>query len=237
MDVQSRFLALALVLFGALSAGSSPAAYAADDEYNFNWLDPDKKIYVLQNRKYLKSKKVLLSALGGFGMSNPYRDVKNADVRLGYYFHEDWGIEAFGQFYSNSSNATMDALKIISSTSLPIVREIQSNVGLLFQWSPWYSKINVFNSILYFDWYFSAGIGSMRTQLDINRNVNNAPDLVTENLTPILVGTGHQFHVSQNFVVRLDFMGAFYSAKLLGTSGDSRWYSNYTFNIGAGFRL
>jgi hypothetical protein len=90
---------------------------------------------------------------------------------------------------------------------------------------------------LYFDWYFSAGVASMRTQLDVNRNVNNAPSLVTENLVPIMLGTGHQFHLSQSFVVRLDFMGAFYSAKLLGTSGDSRWYSNYTFNIGAGLRL
>src|SRR3954465_6960282 len=37
----------------------------ADDEYSFNWLDPDKKIYVLQNRRYLKAERAELSVLVG----------------------------------------------------------------------------------------------------------------------------------------------------------------------------
>ena len=39
------------------------AQAADDDEYNFSWLDPDKKIYVLQNRKYRKAGRVMFSGM------------------------------------------------------------------------------------------------------------------------------------------------------------------------------
>ena len=47
---------------GLSGAERAPAASGdgsnSDDEYNFNWLDPEKKIYVLQNRKYLKANRL-----------------------------------------------------------------------------------------------------------------------------------------------------------------------------------
>ena len=49
-------------------------------EYDFSWLDPDKKIYVIQNRKYLKAKRALVSVLGGLGLSNPYRTTYNVSA-------------------------------------------------------------------------------------------------------------------------------------------------------------
>ena len=38
---------------GLARADASPNS--SDEEYNFKWLDPDKKVYVLQNRKYRKA--------------------------------------------------------------------------------------------------------------------------------------------------------------------------------------
>jgi len=49
----------------ARSSDSRSKGSSDDDEYNFNWLDPEKKIYVLQNRKFLKGGHVLLSVTGG----------------------------------------------------------------------------------------------------------------------------------------------------------------------------
>src|SRR4051794_4020142 len=43
-------------------------------DYNFSWLDPDKKVYVLQNRKFLKAKHFIFSVTGGLAPS-PFRNV------------------------------------------------------------------------------------------------------------------------------------------------------------------
>src|SRR5262245_41017208 len=96
-----------------------PTAAKAADEYNFSWLDPDKKIYVLQNRRYLKGNRPLLSAMIGTGFSNPYRTVFTIDPRLAYYMNETWGVEVMYQIGTNKVNGTADALKQSSPNSPP----------------------------------------------------------------------------------------------------------------------
>lgn len=217
------------------SAANSPAS--SEDEYNFSWLDPEKKIYVLQNRKYRKAGHAMMSILGGTGFSNSYRSTLNYDGRLAYYFFEYLGVEAFYVGTLNSENSTFKALKTAAPTTLPSVREIRGQYGLLAHWSPWYAKINVFNKILYFDWYFSGGVGAINAALDKRTDSAKAADYVNENLFGIFLGTGHQFHLSQNWSVRLDFMSTIYNAKILYTQEDKAWFSNYGFDVGIGFRL
>ena len=213
-------------------ADEADAAERESGEYNFNWLDPDKKIYVLQNRRYLKAGKILVSADLGVGISNPYRQSFVIDPRITYYFSESLGIELFYTTFTNSANSTIDAISAATPGLVPVIREIKSQYGGMIQWVPWYAKINVFNQILYFDWYFSGGLGQLTTNL-----IDPAKGNSTENLFAGFLGTGHQYHVTESFVVRLDFTGAFYNAPIGGSSGGKTWFSNYTFGIGAGFRL
>ncbi|MEK6704889.1 MAG: hypothetical protein AABZ06_03800, partial [Bdellovibrionota bacterium] len=144
---------LALLWLTMLTAAWSEAAESSagdlGGEYNFTWLDPDKKIYVLQNRRYTKANKLFVSAMVGPGFSNPYRSSYNLDPRIAYYFSEALGFEAFYGLTSNSGNNTFDALQRASPNTWPLVREIRSQYGLLVHWVPWYAKINVFNKILY----------------------------------------------------------------------------------------
>jgi outer membrane beta-barrel protein len=209
----------------------------SDDEYNFNWLDPEKKIYVLQNRRYLKANRVMLSGMVGPGFSNPYRTSYNFDPRVTYYFNESWGIEGFYTFTTNSENNTYEALKQAAPNTLPVVREVRSQYGAVVQWVPWYAKINVFNKILYFDWYFTGGAGNVHAALDQRAHANDAPTYVNQDLFSFYAGTGHLYHLSDNLLVRLDFTSAVYRAPVFGTTGDSSWYSNLNFGIGLGFRL
>ena len=101
-----NFKCLGVLLVCFVLQGFSVPAIAAEEsqkgEYNFNWLDPDKKIYVLQNRKYLKTNRVLFSGMTGVGTSNAYRKVYNFDFRMAYSFSEEFGIEGFFQFSKNS---------------------------------------------------------------------------------------------------------------------------------------
>ncbi|MGE0616216.1 MAG: outer membrane beta-barrel domain-containing protein [Bacteriovoracia bacterium] len=210
-----------------------------DDTYDFSWLDPDKRIYVLQNRKFRKANHALFTLMTGIGTSNPYRNTYNLEPRVAYYLSESLGIEVFGTFTSNVQNNTYNALSRNTSTTsaLPVIREIRSQYGLLAHWSPWYAKINVFNTVLYFDWYFSAGLGSLNSYLDTNTLVGAPSNFIQQSLFAFMVGTGHQYHLNQKWIVRLDFMGALYTAPLFGNAGNSSLFSNYNFNFGIGVKL
>ena len=215
----------------------APDTIGSREEYSFKWLDPDKKIYVLQNRKYIKANHLMLSALIGPGISNSYRDTAGLSFRGAYYFTEWLGLEGFYTAGFNSENKTFEALKQTAPTALPIVREIRGETGVLLQYVSWYAKINVFNSILYFDWYFSGGVGTLRTALDTRLNSASPATYTEENLTSYFLGTGQMFHLSQLFTVRLDLTSAFYRAPILGNTGASTWFSNYLFGFGLGLKL
>ena len=64
-------LYLLLAIMGCVDMHSAFAA--VDDDYNFSWLDPDKKIYVLQNRKFRKANAAQLFLMGGMGLGETYR--------------------------------------------------------------------------------------------------------------------------------------------------------------------
>lgn len=224
-------------------ADRAPAAAAKDsveeaDEYSFSWLDPDKQIYVLQNRKYTKTGRPMISVLGGVGLSSAYRNTLSVSPRLAFYFLESLGIEGFFSMTRNSASNTFKELEIVSaSLAIPAVREFRSQFGGLIHWVPWYAKINFFNQILYFDWYLSGGAGRINAEVDTNTQAGGASKFVSQGLTSFYLGTGHQYHISRHISLRADFTGAFYQAPLLGVGGDDTWFSNFDFAIGLGFRI
>ena len=220
-----------------VAASWADASEGGADEYNFSWLDPDKKIYVLQNRKFTKALHPLLSVMGGAGLSNPYRISYVLDPRLSFYFNESWGIEGFYSMSSNSENSTYSGIKLASPNALPVVREIRSQYGGLIHWAPWYAKINVFNTILYFDWYFTAGGGMIHAALDKRANSSAAPVYADQNLAAFFLGTGHLFHLSNHFDFRLDFTSAIFKAPNNGDSGVESYYSNQSFLAGLGLKI
>lgn len=210
----------------------------AEDEYSFKWLDPEKKVYVLQNRRYTKAHRVFLSVMAGPGISNPYRTTYNVDPRLTYYFSDQWGIEAFyTAAIVNSNNSNFDALISHNPNTLPSIREIRASYGGLIHWSPWYAKINFFNKILYFDWYLAGGAGTLHTSVGSKNLVTDPITFTDQDLFAVFVGTGQQFHLTDVFKIRLDFSGAIYQAPIYRTSGDTAWYTNYNFGLGFGIGL
>ncbi len=213
-----------------------PLARAGDD-YNFNWLDPDKKIYVLQNRRYVKAEHLLISGSGGYLLNNAYLKSYSAEGRAAFYILEALGVEVFYTKFFNSENQLIDALKTSAPTALPFVRRINAQYGGLIHWVPWYAKLNVFNQIMYFDWYFAGGAGSIDAAVDKRANLMAASNLVGEKLLGLYLATGHQYHINQHFVVRLDFTGAFYNATYDKKIAEKTWFSNLNCTIGAGFRL
>lgn len=237
---------LALLVLSQLALFASASLASDDDDYNFSWLDPEKKIYVLQNRKYRKADGPHLYLMGGLSGEN-YRQAYQVQPRAAFWFNEDFGLEVFYTARFNVQNNSYRALdQSINSGGVvnsPYIREIKSQIGVLFNWAPWYAKINVFNSILYFDWYFSFGVGTMNTEIGPKTKDDPVagPSWKTESLFAVYLGTGHLFHVSEKFMIRLEALGHFYSAPIFGglpgAPTDSAIFSNLTYNIGVGLRL
>lgn len=213
------------------------AAASEEEQFEFRWLDPDKKINVLQNRRYLKENQQMISLLGGPGSSNPYRNTWQLSARLSHFFSEFVGIEFFYSGVLNQTNDTFEQLKRATANVIPVVREVKYQAGAQVLWMPWYAKINVFNTIIYFDWYFGAGAAMVGTQLDTRTNATNPPNYVNQKFGALVLSTGHLFHFSDHFGARLDVSGAFYRAPRFGTSGDSSTVSNYLYGLGVTYKL
>ncbi len=226
--------------FASAQATGSSEEDAFTDTRNitrFDWLDPEKEVYVVQNRKYQKAGHLSLSVMGGLGLSNPYRTSAVIDPRLGYFFKEWIGIEGFYGFQFHTPNGTQEALEYASPNALPVVREIQSYIGGQVVFAPIYAKLNLFDTIIYLDWLFSVGAGVLQTRVNTKTQVG-APDIfVAQTLFSPMISTGHMIHVSKSFYFRWDLMGSIYSAPSFGTTGTSVLNSAFQLTAGIGARL
>ncbi len=204
--------------------------------YDFSWLDKDKEIYVLQNRKYRKDGRLYVGVGGIKTLSGAFVDAYGGNARLGYFFKEDWGVEFLYAKYQGEENDTAKGVK--DQGTVPFYRKFDSVMGGLLWWSPFYAKINTFNEIFYFDWMFGAGVAQVTTLDNRNKFLPAKPNTLTsENTTGAMWSTALRFHINQAWSLRLDFTGVHYSAdrKTSNTAGKSQLFSNYDFGLGLMF--
>ncbi len=200
------------------------------DEYDFSWLDPDKKIYVVQNRKFVNGQRAELSVGAGFGLGQPYRSASVLVPRFSYYFNENFGISAVAALASNSPNSNYNTLRSVTSV-IPSIRDVKSFVGGSVLYLPFYAKFNMFNQIVYMDWDFELGVDSVTSEIDLNYSSTGNSNVYAASYTGFHWGTGMKFFISRYFAVRLDFMSVMYSAPgatngVLNANSDSNT-SNY----------
>ena len=231
-------------LFLILVSLISMAAVADEKSlYRFSWLDKDKEIYVLQNRKFRKDGKVYLGITGAKTMNGAFINAYGGTGRAGYFFREDWGVELVYGKTSGSENDTAKGVK--EQTTVPYYRKIDSYVGGMVMWSPFYSKINTFNRIFYFDWMFGLGAASVTTKDNRNKFTPGAKEnaLTTESNMGVLWDTGLRFYINESWSIRADITGLHYSAKKTkqpggpgkALSSSSLMFSNYDLGIGLNY--
>lgn len=218
-------------------------AAMADEKslYRFSWLDKDKEIYVLQNRKFRKDGRVYLGATGVKTLSGAFIDSYGATARGGFFFREDWGVEFVYGKNSGSENDTAKGVR--EQSTVPFYRKVDTYMGGMLMWSPFYSKINTFNKIFYFDWMLGVGAASVSTLDNRKKFEPGAPNTLTkENNMGALWNTGLRFYISEGWSLRMDFTGLHYSAdKTKGTgvgsstSKATKVFSNYDLGLGLNY--
>lgn len=239
------FLALfaALALFSApcyAIPSEDPSVDSERDDYDFSWLDPDKKIYVVQNRKFTKAQHLELSTSYGVGMGETYRTQRQWNVRGTFYFSEHWGVSGFWFNNYNYENDTFAQLQNVSSV-VPAVRDTNQYFGGSIMWLPFYGKVNLFNKIFYIDWHFEVGVGSAHTEIDLNTRSNGNAIINADNFGSFHWGSGWKFFINRHWGARLDFLSTYYKAPngLRGvvTGSEDNNYDNYYLTLGVSFTL
>lgn len=210
------------------------------DIYEFSWLDPDKEVFVLQNRKYRKAGHVHVNVGGGITTSGAFVDSTAIQGRAGYFFTEDFGFEGI---YSKNSGKENETAKGVRNSggggtgTTPFRRIVDSYMGAMILWSPFYSKINTFNSIVYMDWIFGIGYGQLKEKnnklrFTVGQSAEGQETLETHN--GIMWEAGLKFYLSENFNIRTDLTAIHYSADNIATSGSS-YKSNFDATISLGY--
>ncbi|OFZ17318.1 MAG: hypothetical protein A2X86_02370 [Bdellovibrionales bacterium GWA2_49_15] len=208
--MKQLFLAcLAFILSFALAVGSRSSER---DLYDFRWLDQDKKVYVLQNKEYVKKG----SFYGDFsllkGISSDYQDTSGFQLRTGHYFTEEWAFELSFTDYNNKNNATFENLQRINGV-VPFMRKIEQSYGGAVIWAPFYGKINTFNKIFYFDWYFGIGALAVKANSNAESAANpNSDAFKDEEFVGAMAKTGVKFHASRNWHLALELQNTYFKA-------------------------
>jgi outer membrane beta-barrel protein len=202
------------VLAVMMVLGTSKKIHAGEQSlYDFLWLDPDKKVYVLQNKIYKKEHSFYADVgyMGNF--TSKFQDTNGFQLKTGFWFREEWAIEATYQQYFNSNNNELTTIRHVSKVE-PFIRRLNSSYGANIIWSPFYGKINTFNQIFYFDWYFGAGI----TRINAESNgktvglTNVVPRYEKETYTGGVFKTGVKLHLKENIHLGIEYMNTYYNA-------------------------
>jgi outer membrane beta-barrel protein len=228
-----------LTLF--LLRGSFEVYASEKDLYDFLWLDPDKKVYVLQKKIYKKAKSFYFNLGYAKGLGNTYQDVSGVHFSGGYYFKETWAIEAKYSQYNNKENDDMESLRRLNG-SIPFIRKVERTYGLSAVWSPFYGKINTFNKIIYFDWSFGIGLGQIQTEsnaLSVS-DPNTANIYNDEKYLALLGKTSLRVHLNRRFHVGIEYHHDTYRApgpKYTTRPQEKSWRSHrdLIFSIGINF--
>jgi outer membrane beta-barrel protein len=181
--------------------------------YDFLWLDPDKKVYVLQNKIHKKEKTFFFNAGIGKTVNNDYQTAKNYVFKAGYFFHEEWGVELLYMNYDNKDNAAFTNLQQVN-TAYPFIRKMKQSYGALATWAPFYGKINTFNKIVYFDWMFGAGVTRLEAENNRDTFISRSPNNVykSEAHNALALKTQLKFHLTKHSHINLELINQHYRA-------------------------
>ncbi len=220
-----------------LSCQISSLLAGEKDLYDFLWLDPDKSVFVLQNKLYPKDGSFYIDAGYLVNITSNFQDTSGVQLKAGYYFTEEWAIEFAHLLYTNSSNTALDSVQAVNE-AVPFIRRPLSSTSVFAIWTPFYGKINTFNNIYYFDFGFGVGTGIYKME----SNLETAEDVTTniyesESYTPVQLKATLQFHINKNLHLSLDFLNTNYQGNTPKNKNTKEWKQNNDFilSIGASF--
>lgn len=211
------------------------AAQKQGKKFEFEWLNDNEEVYVIQDKEFPKSGRINLEAFYIDSENQPYFTTTGIGVALTYYFNENWGVDF--TYKSYSSDKSNDLISLIEDRSTkPLVRKVDQLMILSANWLPFYGKVNLFNSIFYFDWGFGAGLG--KAKLFSNEKTftqSNVPlTLIESNPTAYSLKTYFKFYAFENINFGIQYDLTFFEA-VINSSGTKEMVNINDINFTIGY--
>lgn len=204
---------LKLLLISGMLLLAQGTRAGEENLYDFLWLDPDKAVYVLQNKIHKKENTIYMDVGYLTNLTSAFQDTQGVAVKAGWYFHEEWAIEGLYLGYDNSNNDNYRNVQLINE-SVPFVRRHVSTTGLGIVWSPFYGKINTFNKIVYFDWSFGVGVAKIETESNL-KTVSDAAakdSYTSDSHSGGYLKSAVKFHYNEHVHIGVEWVGTRYKA-------------------------
>ncbi len=181
--------------------------------YDFLWLDPDKKVYVLQNKLYKKEHTAYVDVGYLSNFTSKFQDTYGFSGKAGFYLHEEWAIELFYNGYTNQNNDDFRNVRLVNRQE-PFIRKLNSSYGANAIWSPFYGKINTFNQIVYFDWSLGAGYAMINGESNLKsvKQGNVVTYFSKETYSGGVLKTNLKFHLTENWHLSAEYMNTYFFA-------------------------
>ncbi len=235
-----KILLMLFVTFSLSTLGADSSLY------QFEWMDDDKEIYVLQNRKFRKVGRFNLSLMGNLNISDKFVNTYGGGIKAAYFLKEDWGIELGFGIGKPTYNDTFD--RVAEQQAVPFYNAITQHLSASVVWSPWYGKFNTFNVVYYLDWYISLGVAQVSTEddspaFDVSAAQVNAKDFETKDDSSIGItwSTGFLWYLTRTIGLRLEFTGFHYKGvwtrEIAGSSKEDFDVTFHNYNMGLGLNF
>lgn len=237
MSMRIKLLTLTLT---ALSIWAAPflAHGEEKDLYDFLWLDPDKKVYVLQNKIYPKTNSFYADLGYIQTQTGEFQETTGGQIRAGYFWNEEFAVEIAHMQYGSQNNSAYSNIQIVNGQE-PFIRRPVRNTSVFVVWSPFYGKINTFNKIFYFDWYFGAGTGEMvmESNMDSVVKADTKSTFETEVFNPIQLKTGFKVHLNRHVHLGVEFLNTNFQAGSAKKPSSNDWKqsNDLIFSLGVSF--
>ncbi len=224
-----------LVLILLVFVNSHRGCAGENDLYDFLWLDPDKSVYVLQNKLYPKRNRLYFNIGYIMGLSSTFVDTSGVQLRMGYYLSEEWALEYGHYEYSHQNNSAYDSVKAINGAE-PFSRRFVKQDAIFLRWSPFYGKINTFNEIYYFDWSFSVGTSALsaKSNLDSVRTPSSGNTFDSEYYNPLLLKTNIKFHLNKRTHLEVEYLNTNFESNSPSNPGAYEWDNRNDLSISLG---
>jgi len=230
-------LKVVIIVYGLILLIGKGVA-SEEDLYDFLWLDPDKAVYVLQNKIHKKENSFFLSGGYASSINTDFQTTQGGSIELGYWLNETLALSLQHSVFSSKNDEAYKNITRVNNIE-PFVRRAQNYTNLWFHWSPFYGKINTFNRIYYFDLGFALGLGSLNMESNLrtldDTNVVGVYD--PENFTSLGAKGFVKFHPSERTFISIEIINNTYKANSPANQNSKQFKHLRDFTINFGFKF
>jgi len=228
----SRFL-LILFIFASQHVMSSE-----EDLYDFLWLDPDKAVYVLQNKIHKKEKSLFLSGGYAASMNTDFQNTQGATFEVGYWLNETMALSLQHSIFSSKEDEAYKNITRVNNIE-PFIRRAQNYTNIWLHWSPFYGKINTFNRIYYFDVGLALGLGKLQMETNLNsiQNTNVIGVYDKEDFTSFGAKGFIKFYPSEKTFISIEIINNSYRAFSPASLKSKQFKHLRDYSINFGFKF